>query len=87
MLDKPWIPGLTPQQQLHYQPVHDCTYWTVLSYFKNWNITIFSNKSTKSEAFDDNNKVVLDGIRDNTASLVQSGKYDAISTTYYTTMS
>ena len=38
MLYKPWIPGLTPKQQPRYQPVINCSYWTVLGSFNNWNI-------------------------------------------------
>ena len=29
MLDKPFIPGFLQQQQPRYQPVTDCTCWTV----------------------------------------------------------
>ena len=47
----------------------------------NWNIIEFSSKSTSSETFDEINQVVLDGISDNMASLVESGKYGAINTT------
>ena len=41
----------------------------------------FSSKSTSSETFDAIHQVVLDGISDNMASLVESGKYGAINTT------
>ena len=44
-----------------------------------------SQKSTPSETFDEINQVVLDGISDNMASLVESGKYGAIKTTDTTT--
>ena len=37
-----------------------------------------SSKSTSSEAFDEIRQVVLDGISDNMASLVESGTYGAI---------
>ena len=40
-----------------------------------------SSKSTSSETFDEIHQVVLDGISDNMASLVESGKYGAINTT------
>ena len=40
-----------------------------------------SSKSTSSETFDEICQVVLDGISDNMASLVESGKYGAINTT------
>ena len=38
-----------------------------------------------NEAFDDIPQVVIDGISDNMASLVQSGKYGVINTSYTTT--
>ena len=40
-----------------------------------------SSKSTSSDTFDEIQQVVLDGISDNMASLVYSGKYGAIKTT------
>ena len=40
-----------------------------------------SQKSTPYDAFDEINQVFIDGISDNMASLVQSGKYGAINTT------
>ena len=40
-----------------------------------------SSKSTSSDAFDEIHQVVLDGISDNMASLVESGKYGSINTT------
>ena len=40
-----------------------------------------SQKSTPSDAFDEIHQVFLDGISDNMASLVESGKYGAINTT------
>ena len=40
-----------------------------------------SQKSTSSDTFDEIHQVVLDGISDNMASLVESGKYGAINTT------
>ena len=44
-----------------------------------------SSKSTSSETFDEIHQVVLDGISDNMASLVESGKYGAINITYTST--
>ena len=44
-----------------------------------------SQKSTPSDAFDEIHQVVLDGISDNMALLVESGKYGAINTTGTTT--
>ena len=40
-----------------------------------------SSKSTSTETFDEIHQVVLDGISDNLASLVESGKYGAKNTT------
>ena len=58
----------------------------MLGSFNNWNIITLSDKSTTGDAFEDINQVVLDGISDNMASLVQSGKYGTINTTYTTKM-
>ena len=80
MLDKSWIRGLTPQQQPRYQPVIYCTYWKVLGYFNNWNIMTLSYKATTSKDFEEIYQVVLDGISDNMASLVHSGKYVTMNT-------
>ena len=55
--------------------------WPVLGAFNNWNIIEFSSKSTSSETFYAIHQVVLDGISDNMASLVESGKYGAINKT------
>ena len=40
-----------------------------------------SPKSTSSDTFDEIHQVVLDGISDNMASLVESGTYGSINTT------
>ena len=86
MLEKPWIPGLTPKQQSRYQPVLDCTYQPVLDCFNNWNIIKFSHKATESEGFEEIHQVVLDSISDNMDRLIQSGKYGATTTTDSTEM-
>ena len=86
ILDKPWINSLTPQKQLSYQPVIDCNYLPVLGSFNNWNIITLSQKATTSEDFEEIFHVFLDGISDNMASLVQSGKYVVINTTDTSTM-
>ena len=80
MLDKPWISGIPSEKQERYKPVTKCTYWLVLGAFNNWKIIELSSKSTSSETFDEIHHVVLDGISDNIASLVESGKYGAINT-------
>ena len=85
MLDKPWISGIPSEKQEHYKPVTKCTYWPVLGAYNNWNIIELSSKSTSSVTFDEIQQVVLDGISDNMASLVEFGKYGAINTTYTST--
>ena len=86
ILYKPWIPGFPPQQQPRYQSVIDFTYWPVPGSFNNCNIIILSHKATTSEYFEDIHQVVIYGISDNMALLVQYCKYCAINSTYYTTM-
>ena len=81
MLDKPWISGIPSEKQERYKPVTKCNHRPVLRYFNNWNIIQLSSKSTSSDTFDEINHVVLDGISDNMASLVESSKYGAINTT------
>ena len=80
MLDKPWVSGIPSTKQARYQPVANCTYWPVLFSYKNWNIIDPTPKSTPFEAFDEIHQVVLDGISENVASLVQSVMYGAINT-------
>ena len=86
MLEKPWIPYFTPKQQLCYRPVTDCSYWTFLGYFNNWNIITLSHKATTIEAFEDINKVVLDIISDNISSLVLPSNYGNKNKTYTSKM-
>ena len=78
MLEKPWISGIPPGKKKSYKPVTKCTYWPVLGSFNNWKK--LSQKSTSSDTFDEIHQVVLWGISDNTALLVESGKYGAINT-------
>ena len=78
MLDKPWIPDVTPCQQPHYQILRDCTYWLVLRSFNNCNIITFFPQATASKAFDEINRVVVDNISDNMALLVQFGNYGSM---------
>ena len=54
--------------------------------FNNGNVIKLTNKNKTSEDFDDVNKVVLFGISDNIASLVQSVEYGDINTDKSTTM-
>ena len=81
MLDKLWIPGIPSYKQYCYKPVTKCTYWPLLGSFKKSNIIQWSHISTIYETFYEIHQVVLDGISDNMASLVESGKYGAINTT------
>ena len=66
------------KKQARYQPVTDCAYWPVLGSYNNWSILHLTPKSTPFEEFDEIHQVVLDGISDKMASLVQSGKYGDI---------
>ena len=84
MLGQPWVSGVDPTKQANYQPVTNCNYWPVLGPYKNWNISQLPPKSIPSEAFDKIHQVVLDGIRENMASLVRSGMYVGINTDYTT---
>ena len=86
MLDNPWAYTVDPNKQPRYQPVVDCTYWTLLFFFNNWNIVQFTNKTTSSEDFYAVHKVVIDDISDNLVSLVQLGKYGAINASDPNTM-
>ena len=81
MLDKPWIYGISSDKQERYKHVTKCTYWPVLVSFNNWNIIQLSPESTSSDTFDEIHQVFLDGISDNMASLVESGKYGSINIT------
>ena len=85
MLDKPWISSISSDKQERYKPVTKCNYWPVLGYFNNCNIVELLSKSISSDTFDEVHQVVLDGISDNMASLVESGTYGAINTTYTST--
>ena len=58
----------------------------MLGYFNNWNIFKFTNNTTSSGVLDTVHKVVLDGISENMASLVQLGKYSDINAADPTTM-
>ena len=86
---QPWIPGLTEQQQLCYQPVKYWTSWPALGYFNNWNIIKLSHKATSSEWIDKIHQVVKYIIIENKAELVNTDKYgyfnktDTTTTGYY----
>ena len=85
MLEKPWIYGIPSKKQTHYQPFTNCTYWQVLGLYKNCKIIELTPKSLPFEAFDDIHKVILEGIGENMASLVQSDMYGDINTSDNTT--
>ena len=67
-------------RQYHVQDNADVAHQDVKIYFNTWNIIQLSQKSTPSDAFYEINQVVLDGISDNIALLVQSVNYGAINT-------
>ena len=85
ILEKHWIYGITSKKKELYQPVTNCTYWPVLVSYNTWNIIDITPKSRPFEAFDEINKVFIDGISENMASLVQSGMYGTIKTDDNTT--
>ena len=85
MLDQPWISGIQSTKQARYQHVINCNYWHVLGPYNNWKIIYLTPKSIPSEAFDEIHQVVLDGISENMASLIQSRMYGAINTDETTT--
>ena len=80
MLDQPWIFGVQSTKQARYQPAINCTYWTVLRPYNNCNIIYLTPKSIPFEAFYEIHQVVLDGIIENMALLVQLDMYGAINT-------
>ena len=85
-MDNPWAYKVYPNKQPCYQPVVDCTYWHVLGSFNNSNIIQSINKPTSIQYFDTVPKVLIDGITDSMASLVQLGKYGATNAENSTTM-
>ena len=80
IIDQTWDPFIPEKQKPHYQTVKDCTYWPVLGYFNKWNILQLSHKVTSTEEIDKINQVVINGISENVAALVQNGIYVAIKT-------
>ena len=58
----------------------------MLGSFKNWNVIISTNKETSIEDSDVVHKVVLYGISENMASLIQLGKHGAINAADTNTM-
>ena len=78
MLDKPSIFVIPLDTQERYKPVTKCTYWPVLGSFNNWNVINLSQKSISSDSYNEIHQVVLDGISDNMASLVEPGQYGSI---------
>ena len=80
MPDQPWISGIQSTKQARYQPVINCTYFLVMGPYNNWNIIHLTPTSIPFEDFDEIHQVVIDGISENMASLVQPGMYGAINT-------
>ena len=80
ILDQPWITGFPVQQQPHYQPLKDCTYWSVLGSFNNCNVLKSSYKATSSEEIDKILQVLLYGISENMAAFCRNNEYGAINT-------
>ena len=81
MLDKPLISGISSDKQELYNLSPSAPtghYQDPLSIGK---LSNCHQKSSSSDTFDEIHQVVLDGISDNMASLVESGKYGAINTT------
>ena len=58
----------------------------MLGYFKNWNIIKLWHTETFSEEIDKIHQAVLDGISENMAVLLKTGKYGVINTTCTPTM-
>ena len=85
ILDKTWVYDIPSTKQVRCQPVTNFTYWPVLGSYNNWNIIDLTPKPIHFEAFDEINKVVLDWISENMASLLQYVKYGAINTDDTTT--
>ena len=81
ILDKSWISVIPSNKKERYKTVTKSIHWPVIGSFNNWNIIRLLLKSTPYDAFDEIHQVVLDGISDNMALLVESGKYGAINTT------
>ena len=75
---QPWISGVQSTKYARYQSVINCSYWPVMDPYNNCSIIHLTPKSIPSEAFDEIHQVVIDGISENIASLVQSGMYGAI---------
>ena len=77
-MDKPWFSGIPSKKQACYKNVTKFTYCPLLGSYNNWNIIELTPKSTPFEAFDEITQVVIDGISENMALLVQSGMFGAI---------
>ena len=58
----------------------------MLGSFKNWNIILFTNKTTTDQDFDAVHKVLSDGISNIMSVLDHNGKNDAIKNTDPTTI-
>ena len=77
-MDKTCTYGVYPTKQPRCQPIEDWTYWPVLGSINNCNTIHLTNKTKSSQYFGVVHKVVVDGISENMASLLQLLKYSAI---------
>ena len=74
MLYKTWALSVNHKHKPLYQYAVDCTYFSVIGSFNNWNIFQLKNKNRLSDIC----KVFLGGISKNMESLVNISKYGAI---------
>ena len=86
ILDQPWTTGFAANQTACYKLVNYFTYLSVLGLFNSFKIIKISPKATSSAEIDKMHQVVQYGISIYMAALVQTDEYDAIDTTYTTTM-
>ena len=86
IIDQPSITDIPAHQQPCQNAVKEFTYWDVLGSFNNCNILKLSQKPTSSKEIDKIHQVVLAGISENMAALLQTYEYSFIHTTYITKM-
>ena len=78
-LDKPWIPGVTPENQERYAPVKDCVYYPILDKYNDWIIMPFvKERKTPVEEFQEIHKIVLDDIATNMGKLVKDNNFGVV---------
>ena len=80
-MQKHWDPKIKdPSEQPRYSPVQQCTYSSILGAYNDWVIMDFKNKATPEEEFDELHAIVLDGMAESKAQLVEIDGYGALST-------